>query len=138
MIKLLFDIVGDISLMLVPAYFVYIIIRLAFDVLKNKNWTYGKSLKFLLCLELTVGVVVSSLMMMSFAILYAATTFKEVEDLPVWFNSAVFANIQFFVSIVAVVVLHNVWKNIYYRQILSDKIKKRIKDLFKRRKKDEL
>jgi len=130
MLKLLFDFVGDAALLIIPVYFVYIIMISGNNILKN-SITYFKLLKLFICLNLTVYVIVSSFIMMSMSVLYVATTFMEVEDLPVWFNSAVFASVQFLLSIIAVVVIHNIWKYLYYQQIIpgNGSIKKRLVDL---------
>ena len=130
MLEQLFDIGGYIVVAMIPAYLCYIILRLVYDVIHNKV----NVLKFCICLNLTVGIIVATVTVLSINIFQLATLIKEAEPETVfepWIKSAMFTFTEFVWVMICLISMSFVWRNLYYKQIIPGKgsVKDRLTDI---------
>jgi len=128
---MLLDIIEGLPLLIPNIYFCYMIIHLVYDE-QQRRMSYILHLKYMFCLGATITLFVSVMIVMTLHIYQVATIWHEYElthDANISLvKSASFTSIEIIWSVIFVVLSWQIFKNIYYKQIISGEgsLKKRI------------
>jgi len=139
---MILDIIENVPMLIIPAYLVYLIIRTTFRFrIQSHRESTIEMLKFLFCLGVTILIITSIMIIIMMEILEIGTIWNEYEvehQVEPWIKSVCYATIEFVWSLIAVILSHTVFKNIYFKQIISGEgtVKQRISQKWQRLKAD--
>jgi len=113
---MIFDIIQNIVLMILPSAVIIALLLYLAEVYKNgKRNIYNayKTLKALVCVLLTGAIAYSIFALLVVNIYYVATILKEIE-LSYIAKELMFTCITFIWNIIGAVLIFNIWRHIYY------------------------
>jgi len=120
---MILDIIENIPMLIIPAYLVYIILRLFFEYeRKSARENIISLFKFMFCLAITLAVLYATYIVIVMQIYQIALVWQEYEAtnyLNPLIKSMSYASIEFVWSLIAVVLSWQIFKSIYFNQIIS-------------------
>jgi len=117
---MILEIIGGLPPLIPIVYFCYLIIRVIFDA-QQKRILYILYLKYMFCLTSTIVLFVSIMIVMMMHVYQIAVIWKEYElthTLNPIVKSASFTAIELIWCVIFVVLSWQIFKNIYYKQII--------------------
>lgn len=129
---MILEIIENAPMVIIPTYLCYLILRMIFKFgITPEKEHIVSLLKFMFCLVITMTIIISTLIVIIYQIFQVALIWQEYElshQIEPWIKSVSYASIEFIWSLIAAVLSWQIFKNVYYKQIISGEgtVKQRI------------